>query len=114
MRFFNTDVVNSVALRLAGITRPTPDPANGQIGRDAAGEPNGLLRASAKLLVRNLLPQPTLAELKQAIRLGCQEMNRYGITSVIDPGLYPYEMAAYQAVYQESQAARQPTLRHAR
>ncbi len=51
--------------------------------------------------VRNLLPQPTLDELKKAVRLGCGEMNRYGITSVVDPGLYPFEMAAYQAVYEE-------------
>ena len=105
MRFFNTDVVNSVALRLAGVTRHTPDPAGGAIGRDASGEPNGLLRAAAKLFVRNLLPQPTLAELKTAIRLGCQEMNRYGITSVLDPGLYPYEIAAYQAVVMEGRVA---------
>ncbi len=105
MRFFNTDVVNSVALQLAGITPATPNPPGGEIGRDASGAPNGLLRAAAKLFVRNLLPQPTLAELKTAIRLGCQEMNRYGITSVLDPGLYPYELAAYQAVVSEGRAA---------
>ena len=105
MRFFNTDVVNSVALRLAGVTRTTPNPAGGEIGRDAAGEANGLLRAAAKLCVRALLPPPTLTELKQAIRLGCEEMNRYGITSVLDPGLYPYEMAAYQAFVAEGRGA---------
>jgi predicted amidohydrolase YtcJ len=106
MRFFNTDLVNSVALRLAGIGRQTPDPEGGKIERSADGEPNGLLRAAAKLLVRNLLPRPTLEELKTAVRLGCAEMNRHGITSVVDPGLYPYEMAAYQAVYSEGQGAR--------
>lgn len=101
MRFFNMDVVNSVALRMAGVHKQTPDPEGGRIERDASGEPTGILRASAKLLVRRLLPQPTLDELKTALRLGCQEMNRYGITSVIDPGLYPYEMHAYQSFYQE-------------
>lgn len=106
MRFFNTDVVNSVALRLAGVTRATPNPAGGEIGRDASGEPNGLLRAAAKLLVRNLLPRPTLDELRTAIRLGCQEMNRFGVTSVLDPGLYPYEMAAYQSYVAEGRVAK--------
>lgn len=101
MRFFNMDVVNSVALRLAGIHKQMPDPEGGRIERDASGEPTGILRASAKLLVRRLLPRPTLTELKTALQLGCQEMNRYGITSVIDPGLYPYEMRAYQAFYQD-------------
>jgi predicted amidohydrolase YtcJ len=99
MRFFNTDLVNSVALRLAGINRSTRDPEGGKIERDAAGEPNGLLRAAAKLFVRNLLPRPTPKELATAIHLGCAEMNRYGITSVVDPGLYPWEMAAYQAFF---------------
>ena len=87
MRFFNTDVVNSYALRLAGITRSTPDPDQGRIEHDADGEPNGLLRAKAKGLVRRLIPQPTADETRQALRLGCREMLRFGITSVIEPGL---------------------------
>ena len=106
MRFFNTDVVNSVALRLAGVTRHTPDPDGGKIERTAGDEPNGLLRAGAKRLVRDLLPQPTVDELTRAIRLGCAEMNRYGITSVVDPGLYPVEMMAYQAVHGEGRGVR--------
>ncbi|MCE7982650.1 MAG: hypothetical protein DYG89_15810 [Caldilinea sp. CFX5] len=67
MRFFNMDVVNRVALRLAGVHKQTPDPEGGRIERDASGEPTGILRASAKLLVRSLLPRPTLAELKTAL-----------------------------------------------
>ena len=101
MRFFNTDVVNSYALRLAGITRTTPDPDQGRIERDEDGEPNGLLRAKAKGLVRRLIPAPTSEEMKQAIRLGCQQMHRFGITSIIEPGLNSDEMRAYQALYQD-------------
>ena len=100
MRFFNTDVVNSVALRLAGVTRATPDPDQGRIERDADGAPNGLLRAKAKGLVRRLIPPPTLAEMQHAIRLGCAQMHRFGITSVIEPGLNSAELRAYQAAYQ--------------
>ncbi|MGB0387054.1 MAG: amidohydrolase [Ardenticatenaceae bacterium] len=100
-RFFNTDVVNSVALRLAGITRHTPDPQSGKIERDADGNPNGLLRAAAKRLVRRLMPDPTLGELKQAIKLGCADMNRYGITSVVDPGLRSGHMRAYRSFYRD-------------
>jgi predicted amidohydrolase YtcJ len=99
MRFFNTDVVNSCALRLAGIDRHTPDPDQGRIERDADGEPNGLLRASAKALVHRLIPQPTMEELKQALRLGCQDLLSFGITSIIEPGLMPAEMRAYQSLY---------------
>ena len=100
MRFFNMDLVNSYALRLANVTRRTPDPADGRIERDPDGEPNGLLRAKAKILVRGLVPRPTLSQLLEAVRLGCHEFNRFGITSVLDPGLYPWEMHAYQAAYE--------------
>jgi predicted amidohydrolase YtcJ len=100
MRFFNMDLVNSYALRLANVTRRTPDPADGRIERDPDGEPNGLLRAKAKILVRGLVPRPTLSQLLEAVRLGCREFNRFGITSVLDPGLYPWEMHAYQAAYE--------------
>jgi predicted amidohydrolase YtcJ len=101
MRFFNTDVINSHALNLAGITRDTPDPEGGKIERDAGGEPNGLLRASAKTRVRPLLPKPTLDELKSYLRLACTEMHRFGITSVVEPGLRPEEIRAYQSFYQD-------------
>ena len=39
--------VNSAALRLAGITRETPDPAGGVIDHDASGQPSGTLRENA-------------------------------------------------------------------
>ncbi len=99
MRFFNMDVVNSVALALAGVDETTPDPEGGKIEHDADGSPNGILRAAAKLYVRDLMPQMSQAELVEAIRLGCEDMHRYGITSVIDPGLMPFEVQAYQAAY---------------
>ncbi len=108
MRFFNMDVVNSVALGMAGVTRQTPDPEGGKIERTADGEPTGLLRAAAKLFVRRLLPRPTPDELMEAIRLGCQEMNRFGITSVVDPGLYPWEISAYQRYASQRTSASYP------
>ncbi len=100
MRFFNTDVVNSYALHLVGVNRHTKDPEGGKIERDADGEPNGLLRASAKMLVRSLVPKPTLEQMKESLRLACKEMHRFGITSVIEPGLYPREIRAFQSFYQ--------------
>ena len=99
MRFFNTDVVNSVALRLASIDRGTPDPEGGRIERDPDGEPNGLLRASAKAAVRRLMPRPHPEEMRAWLRLACDEMHRFGITSLVEPGLRPEEIRAYQASY---------------
>lgn len=103
MRFFNIDVVNSCALRLAGIDRHTPDPKGGKVEHDADGEPNGLLRASAKTLARHLIPQPTLEQMKQSLRLAGREMHRFGITSVVEPGLRPREIRAFQSLYQDDE-----------
>ena len=41
-------VANSVALRMAGISRDTPDPPGGTIDRDAAGNPTGVLKEAAQ------------------------------------------------------------------
>ena len=49
---FHAVAVNSVALRLAGITRDTVPPPGGVIEKDAAGEPTGVLRETAQGLVR--------------------------------------------------------------
>lgn len=101
MRFFNVDVVNSYALRLAGIDRHTPDPEGGKIERDPSGEPNGLLRASAKIQVRSLVPKPGLAQRLEALRLAYADLHRFGITSVVEPGLTPEEIRAYQVSYEQ-------------
>ena len=103
MRFFNTDAVNSRALQLAGVTRETPDPAGGRIEHDPDGEPDGILRAGAKMLVRRLLPKPTLDDMKHHLRLACTEAHKYGITSVIEPGLHAREMRAYQSFYDDGE-----------
>lgn len=51
---------NSKALALAGITRETKDPLNGNIVRDPkTGEPTGALKEAAGSLVEELIPEPT-------------------------------------------------------
>jgi len=62
-------VANSKMLALAGVTRATPDPAGGQILRDAAGEPTGMLVDNAKALVTNKLPPPSYAQKREAARV---------------------------------------------
>jgi predicted amidohydrolase YtcJ len=60
-------VVNSVALRLAGVTGSTPVPAGGQILLDAKGEPTGLLVDNARPLIDARRPPLTAAERREAI-----------------------------------------------
>lgn len=73
--------VNSRALELAGITRETPDPADGRIERDAAGNPSGTLHEGAMGLVNRLLPPEPLARLQEALLKGQQYLHSYGVTA---------------------------------
>ncbi|MET0735952.1 MAG: amidohydrolase [Microbacterium sp.] len=73
--------VNSTALRLAGIDRDTPDPADGRIERDAAGSPSGTLHEGAMGLVNRLLPEEPLERLTEALLVGQRYLHSYGITA---------------------------------
>ncbi|MGQ0548796.1 MAG: amidohydrolase [Armatimonadota bacterium] len=74
--------VNTVALRLAGLTRQTPDPPGGAIGRDLAGEPDGILKEEAKALIHRVIPPPTDEMREQAVRAASAEFHRLGLTGV--------------------------------
>lgn len=74
--------VNSQALRRCGITRDTPDPAGGEIVRDAAGEPTGVLLEKAVRLVESHLPTPPPQEVRVALREAQAEAHRLGLTGV--------------------------------
>lgn len=79
-------VANSLALRLAGVDRSTPDPSGGEILRDAAGEPAGLLVDNAMTLVRRLIPPPGAAEIERAFIVGAEREARLGWTAVQNAG----------------------------
>ncbi len=72
--------VNSTALALAGIGRSTPDPADGRIERDAAGEPNGMLQEGAAGLVSRLVPPVTAEDWYQALLTAQGHLLSLGIT----------------------------------
>jgi predicted amidohydrolase YtcJ len=89
--------VNSVALRLAGVTADTRDPEGGTIDRDEHGEPTGVLRESAIALVRDHMPAPTEDGIMRALELAGRAFLRTGVTSTVEAGIrLPREMAAYQ------------------
>ena len=73
---------NSEALRLAGITRETPDPGRGRIGRDADGEPDGMLFEDATWLVERVAVPPDDETLLAELRRVLAEMRARGITGV--------------------------------
>ncbi|MCW4012523.1 MAG: amidohydrolase, partial [Candidatus Bathyarchaeota archaeon] len=90
-------VVNSKALEIAGITRDTPSPPGGKVAKDEKGEPTGMLEELPALsLITSIMPMETEDILVDAVETACHEFNKVGITGVIEPGLTPIEMRAYQ------------------
>ncbi len=82
-------LVNSYGLKLAQITRDTPDPYAGIIEKDANGEPNGFLVYSAANLVNKMVPgigTRTLEEKKGDIMRGTTMMLGEGFTSARELG----------------------------
>lgn len=94
-------VANSVALKLADITRDTPAPEGGTIDRDEHGEPTGVLREHAQRLVRSLIPEPTSEQIQDALVLAGQQYLSDGVTSWAEAGIRTdVEMHAYQTLAQ--------------
>jgi predicted amidohydrolase YtcJ len=75
-------LANSLALKLAGISRATADVEGGTIVRDASGEPTGLLKDNAMALVRKVIPAPRTEELQSALEAAMRHVAACGITSV--------------------------------
>jgi hypothetical protein len=90
-------LVNSAALKLAGIDASgPPDPKGGEIERDpVTREPTGILKESAEQLVSDLIPDPTPAEKDAALRRAMRHANSLGITSVHDMS-QPEDLAVFR------------------
>ncbi len=100
-------LVNSLALKLAGIDRNTVSPPGGEIVRDPkTGEPTGILKDAAADLVYAVIPPPSLEEKKDAVRIALKEAAANGVTSVHDMS----EAASFE-VYQELLATGELTAR---
>ena len=89
-------LANSLALRLAGITRDTPDPPGGTIVRDADGEPTGVLKDAAMNAVYAVIPEPDAAGIEAALRAAMRYANENGVTSVQDMSASPEVLRAYR------------------
>ena len=90
--------VNSMALELAGISRETADPKDGRIERDEAGEPSGTLQEGAIGLVERLVPEISVEEWQQAIKLAQAYLHTLGITAIQDAAVVPETLDAYRAL----------------
>jgi len=87
-------LANSAALKLAGISKDTPEPEGGEIIRDPqTGEPTGILKDAAMDLVMGHIPVATLEEKIAAASMALKRANRFGVTSIHDmASLSSYEV----------------------
>ena len=90
LHLYDRALLNGAALRAVGYTKDTPDFPGGEIVRGPNGEPTGLLIAkpNATILYATLAKGPKLPEeyQKNSTRHFMREVNRLGVTSIIDAG----------------------------
>lgn len=97
----HTAWANSKALAIAGITRDTPDPADGRIDRDPqSGEPIGSLQEGAANLVAKFAPAASAEQRLNGLRYTVQMLNAYGITGLQDASASLADLEAYAALDQ--------------
>jgi hypothetical protein len=111
LHLYDRALLNRAALRAVGYDKDTPNPPGGEIVRDAAGNPTGMLiaRPNAMILYATLAKGPTLPLDQQvnSTRQFMRELNRLGLTSVIDAGggfqNYPDDYAVIESLAKQEQ-----------
>jgi predicted amidohydrolase YtcJ len=91
-------VANSLALKLAGVTKDTPQPDGGVIEKDAHGELNGVIRERQGIVSR-LVPTATPAELRASLIENIRQVLSLGITSFTLAGTSPDGYAEWEEIY---------------
>ena len=78
-------VVNTAALKAAGITGTTKTPAGSQIDLDEHRQPTGIVREGGALaLVQKVIPPPSPEQRRKALELSIQDALSHGVTSLQD------------------------------
>ncbi len=91
-------LANTLAMKLAGITKNTPDVPGGVIVRDKDGNPTGIFKDAAKDLVERVIPPPTDRQIDEALLAAQKYALDNGVTSVQDMGFTGSKAADMQAL----------------
>ena len=99
-------VVNSIALKIAGIDRDTPQPQGGRIEKDKSGEPTGRLdELAAMSLVRSKIPSPSHEEAVEIMvkhwPVVEEELLSWGLTTIDEAHIKAPEALAYQELLRQ-------------
>jgi predicted amidohydrolase YtcJ len=90
-------LANSLALKLAGVTRQTLDPPGGVIVRDKSGEPTGVLKDAAQSFVWKVIPEASFDEKLAVARAASNYAASLGVTSIQDVSAGT-DVGVYQAL----------------
>jgi predicted amidohydrolase YtcJ len=97
----HTSFVNSLALKIAGIDKNTPDPNGGHFEKDPnTGELNGRILETANDYFDKNRPEETESMFVDGVTLISEMLAKAGITSVHDAGGSPEDLQAYHSAYQ--------------
>lgn len=94
-------LANSLALKLAHITASTPDPPGGEIGRDAHGNPTGILKDAAQKLIDAVIPPLSHQQRLETARRALAYARSVGVTSVQEMGNPGEDLSRNLEVYKE-------------
>jgi predicted amidohydrolase YtcJ len=111
LHLYDRALLNRAALHALGYARDTPEPPGGTIERDKSGNPTGLLVAkpNALILYKTLALGPRLspADQENSSRHFMRELNRLGVTGVIDAGggfqNYPEDYRIIEALHEKGE-----------
>ena len=97
-------VANSLALKLAHITRTTADPVAGTIDRDRDGNPTGVLKEHAAMTpIAQLIPPTTPEQMRNGILYIQNVLHSEGITAVKDPYIQRIHWDTYKSLLDDGQ-----------
>ena len=88
-------VVNTAALRAAGISADTPDPPGGKIGRRPDGQPSGVLEGGAVYQVAALIPPPSTSQLVSALTTTSAAYAALGVGTIREAMITLDDLLAY-------------------
>ena len=92
-------LANSLAIKLAGVTRDTAAPDGGTIVRDASGEATGVFKDNAMDLIARAIPPDSFEQTLEKARAALKLAASVGVTTIQDMTADAAELRAYQALH---------------
>ncbi|OCG22870.1 amidohydrolase [Gilliamella sp. wkB108] len=99
----HTLVANSIALEKFGFDRNTPEPSDGKIGRTHDGELNGILEDAPAMRAFDSISKITAEQAVNIAKLSQTELNKQGVTAVMDARITELQADAYLNLQQHDQ-----------